>query len=169
MLAAAVRAPLFTLLLEYDSAIAAMTQIVEALRPLTTALAVSVAPLASSQLEAPVSLVDPADASPTMPAPIAERDVLALEVTAPNEVAILEFEERLSGIPGVKYVSLKSYGHGKATLAVELEPVVAATATEGLVSNPLFGQILGLQDIIEQLEAKFGIEGRGPSIVEAER
>ncbi len=143
MLAEAVKAPLVAMLQEYNAAIAAMAQIVEALRPLTLALGMPAALPEAPFPSVPLPETQPPGSAPRATAPTAtsparphrsNTEVLELEVTAPNEVAILEFEEQISEIPGVMRVSLKSYAQGKATLAVELQPVVRPSDGDSAVS-----------------------------------
>jgi hypothetical protein len=142
------------MLREYSAAMAAMAQIADALKPLAAALDVPAPPPPASPPPARDSNADASHSDPSRvndsgpgaqfapselraddrPIRPARPELLDVEITAPNEVTILEFEEQLSELPGVRRVALKSYANGKATLSVELQPVVPASEPESAVS-----------------------------------
>jgi hypothetical protein len=128
----AIHAPLVAAMREYNAAIAAMAQIVDALRPLTNALGMPEAAEPAPPSAQPASPIPSAVPVTTAEAgePAAAREALEavdIEVTAADEVTILEFEEQLAELPGVTRVSLKSYAQGKAILSVELQSALPAT------------------------------------------
>ncbi|MCS7295415.1 MAG: hypothetical protein NZ761_08450 [Dehalococcoidia bacterium] len=72
----------------------------------------------ADELEAP----QPTPAPARRPQPEAEPVRVQLEVRGGEFGRILDFQERLAGIEGVRRVSISAIDHERATLIVELEP-----------------------------------------------
>jgi hypothetical protein len=111
----AIYAPLLELREQYVSAMDAMQTVVDRIDPLVAG--------------------SPRPARPQPPLTIAGLTQgpaidVELDVSAAGQNALAGFEEALAQVPGVQRVSLKHFGDGKATFAVELRAAGAAAPPE---------------------------------------